>query len=212
LRANLTSKLSDKANVAISTGYVSSRLRLPQNDNDVLGIITNGYTGVGSGPIRRHPHLRLQLCATSDVPGARQAGRERFTGSITADWRPLPWLSGRATAGTDVTQRVEGDIQRFGEGPIFANLRQGFADDNRFRIFSWTANATGTASFQLTPTVSSKTSVGVQYFHDLLNGNNDVWPVPAPRWTDVGSASLRNAFDTTSETVTSAPTSRRWSA
>ena len=203
LRANLTSKLSDKANVAISTGYVSSRLRLPQNDNDVLGIITNGYTGGGLGNdstdiptygFNSGPRRTFQVLATQDV--------ERFTGSITADWRPLPWLSGRATAGTDVTQRVEGDIQRFGEGPDFADLRLGFADDNRYRLFSWTANATGTASFQLTPRVSSKTSVGVQYFHDLLNGNETSGQFLPPGGLTVGGASLRDAFDTTSETVT----------
>ena len=203
LRANLTSKLSDKATVSISTGYVSSRLRLPQNDNDVLGIITNGYTGGGLGTdstdiptygFNSAPRQTFQVLATQDV--------ERFTGSITADWRPLPWLSGRATAGTDVTQRVEGDIQRFGEGPDFADLRQGFADDNRFRIFSWTANATTTASFQLTPRVSSKTSVGVQYFHDLLNGNETFGQFLPPGGLTVGGASLRDAFDTTSETVT----------
>ncbi len=203
LRANLTSKLSDKASVAISTGYVSSRLRLPQNDNDVLGIITNGYTGGGFGTdstdvptygFNSGPRRTFQVLATQDV--------ERFTGSVTADWRPLPWLSGRATAGSDVTQRVEGDIQRFGEGPDFADLRQGFADDNRFRLFSWTANATTTASFQLTPRVSSKTSVGVQYFHDLLNGNQASGQFLPPGGLTVGSASVRNAFDTTSETVT----------
>ena len=203
LRANLTSKLSDKASVAISTGYVSSRLRLPQNDNDVLGIITNGYTGGGLGTdstdiptygFNSGPRRTFQVLATQDV--------ERFTGSVTADWRPLPWLSGRATAGTDVTQRVEGDIQRFGEGPDFADLRQGFADDNRYRIFSWTANATTTASFQVTPRVSSKTSVGVQYFHDLLNGNETSGQFLPPGGLTVGGASLRNAFDTTSETVT----------
>jgi TonB-linked SusC/RagA family outer membrane protein len=203
LRANLTSKLSDKATVAISTGYVSSRLRLPQNDNDVLGIITNGYTGGGLGTdstdiptygFNSAPRRTFQVLATQDV--------ERFTGSITAEWRPLPWLSGRATAGTDVTQRVEGDIQRFGEGPDFADLRLGFADDNRYRIFSWTANATTTASFQLTPRVSSKTSVGVQYFHDLLNGNETSGQFLPPGGLTVGGASLRDAFDTTSETVT----------
>jgi len=203
LRANLTSKLSDKASLAISTGYVSSGLRLPQNDNDVLGIITNGYTGGGLGTdstdiptygFNSAPRQTFQVLATQDV--------ERFTGSIQGDWRPLPWLSARATVGSDVTQRVEGDIQRFGEGPDFANLRLGFVDDNRYRIFSWTANGTATASFQLSPRVSSRTSVGVQYFHDLLNGNQTFGQFLPPGGLTVGSGSVRDAFDTTSETVT----------
>src|SRR5439155_6545229 len=164
------------------------------NDNDVFGIITNGYTGGGVGNdatdiptfgFNSGPRRTFQVLATQDV--------ERFTGSITADWRPLPWLSGRATAGTDVTQRVEGDIQRFGEGPDFADLWQGFADDNRYRIFSWTANATSTASFQLTPTGSPKTSVRLQYFHTLLNGNETSGQFLLPGALTVRSASVRNA-------------------
>jgi len=203
LRANVTSKLSDKATLAISTGYVSSRLRLPQNDNDILGIITNGYTGGGFGSASKDtttygfnfaPRHTFQVLATQDV--------ERFTGSIQGDWRPLPWLSGRATVGSDVTQRVEGDIQRFGEGPDFSDLRQGSVDDNRFRLFSWTANATATASFQLTPKISSKTSVGVQYFHDLLNGTQTFGQFLPPGGLTVRSGAVRDVLDTTSETVT----------
>ncbi len=203
LRANVTSRLSDKASLAVSMGYVSSRLRLPQNDNDVLGIITNGYTGGGFGSdstdvptygFNFAPRQTFQVLATQDV--------ERFTGSLTGEWRPLPWLSGRATVGADVTQRVEGDIQRFGEGPDFLDFRQGFVDDNRYRIFSWTANTQTTASFQLSPRISSKTSVGVQYFHDLLNGNETFGQFLPPGGLTVGSGAVRDAGDTTSETVT----------
>ena len=203
LRANVTSRLSDKASLSVSTGYVSSRLRLPQNDNDVLGIITNGYTGGGLGNdstdvptygFNFAPRQTFQVLATQDV--------ERFTGSLQGEWRPLPWLSGRATVGADVTQRVEGDIQRFGEGPDFLDFKQGFVDDNRFRIFSWTANAMSTASFQLSPRVSSKTSWGFQYFHDLLNGNETFGQFLPPGGLTVGSGAVRDAGDTTSETVT----------
>src|SRR5207247_10692670 len=87
LRANVTSKLSDKSTLNVSTGYVSSRLRLPQNDNDVLGIISSGYTGGGQGtgstefpPRGFFPRRQtFRTLATQDV--------ERFTGSAQADWR-----------------------------------------------------------------------------------------------------------------------------
>ncbi len=202
LRANLTSKLSEKSNISVNTGYVASRLRLPQNDNDVLGIISSGYTGGGRGSDSTEfptwgffpPRQTFQVLATQDI--------ERFTGSAQAEWRPLPWLSGRATAGLDVTQRVDRDLQRFGEGPPFLDFALGYVDDNRFRVYSWTANATAAASFQLNPTVSSKTSVGVQYFHDRFNGTTTFGQFLPPGGETVTSGSNRDASETTTESVT----------
>ena len=113
LRANVNAKLSDKGSLAISTGYVSSRLRLPQNDNDVLGIISSGYTGGGTGSDTISdiptwgffpPHRSFQVLATQDI--------ERFTGSAQGEWRPISWLSARATSGVDFTQRVDHDLRR----------------------------------------------------------------------------------------------------
>src|SRR5438876_11342604 len=100
----LARRLPDKSTLNVSTGYVSSRLRLPQNDNDVLGIISSGYTGGGQGTDSTEfptwgffpPRQTFQTLATQDV--------ERFTGSAQADWRPIPWLSGRPTLGLGVTQ------------------------------------------------------------------------------------------------------------
>ena len=202
LRANVTSKLSDKSTLNVSTGYVSSRLRLPQNDNDVLGIISSGYTGGGQGTDSTEfptwgffpPRQTFQTLATQDV--------ERFTGSAQADWRPIPWLSGRATLGLDVTQRVDRDMQRFHEGPPFLAFDSGYVDDNRWRIFSWTANVATTASFQLTPALSSKTSAGVQYFHDRFNGTTTFGQFLPPGGETVTSGSNRDATDTTAESVT----------
>ena len=138
--------------------------------------------------------LAFQTLATQDV--------ERFTGSAQADWRPIPWLSGRATLGLDVTQRVDRDMQRFHEGPPFLAFDSGYVDDNRWRIFSWTANVATTASFQLTPALSSKTSAGVQYFHDRFNGTTTFGQFLPPGGETVTSGSNRDATDTTAESVT----------
>src|SRR5204862_225770 len=94
LRANVTSKLSDKSTLNVSTGYVSSRLRLPQNDNDVLGIISSGYTGGGRGTDSTEfptwgffpPRLPFQTLATQDVEEVVGLhDRLFFTGAVRID-------------------------------------------------------------------------------------------------------------------------------
>ena len=47
LRANLSANLSDKLDVQVSSGFVTSSLRLPQIDNNAFGIGSNGFGGPG---------------------------------------------------------------------------------------------------------------------------------------------------------------------
>src|SRR5216117_2540575 len=71
------------------------------------------------------PHRTFQTLALQDV--------ERFTGSAQGEWRPISWLSARASSGVDLTQRIDRDLQRFHEGPDFLDFFLGRVDDNRGR-------------------------------------------------------------------------------
>ncbi len=45
VRANVSAQPHDNMNITASVGYVQSRLRLPQNDNNVLGVLGGGLLG-----------------------------------------------------------------------------------------------------------------------------------------------------------------------
>lgn len=199
LRANVRSQLSRKVDLNISSGYVTSDLRLPQNDNNILGLLPSGYFGAGdttntSGYGFFLPGEIFQLRTTQDV--------ERFTGSSNLNWRPTSWLTGRATVGLDVTSRTERRAQARGEGPAFAGQELGTVNDNRRRIFQYTVDLGATGTFQLTPWLSSRTSVGGQYFRNYFNGTDafgEFLPAGPP---SVSGGTNRDATETSTENVT----------
>src|SRR5207249_4711527 len=83
---------------------------------------------------------------------------------------PSTWFSAHATVGLDYTGRTDLQLQRRGQGPNFSNFRTGRANDNRFSIYHYTAEANATAQFALNPQLSSKSTVGMQYLHDNVFG------------------------------------------
>lgn len=167
LRANVRNQASQKLDFAASTGYTSSDLRLPENDNNALGIIPSGLLGLADSTINKGFGF---LLPQQTYPINTGQSIERFTGSLTANFRPWSFLSARAVAGTDVTNRFDTKTFPPGEVPLNTNTRDGSRAANRFQIFNYTANFNATASFRLSPNVVSNTSAGVQYFKDILTG------------------------------------------
>src|SRR2546426_1231066 len=155
-------------------GIVESRGRLPQNDNNVTGFLPSGLFGRGQkgSPLAWGfflPGDVFQILTEQDI--------NRITGSFSGNWRPTTYLTARANVGVDYTGRTDQQFQQRGQGTNFSNFRQGRRSDNRFNIFHYTADIGGTASFSLNPTVTSKTSVGVQFLKDnffrvLADGQN----------------------------------------
>ena len=168
LRANLTARPASTLDVATSAGYVRSSLALPRNDNDYFGYISNGIGGVafdnaqqGYYPIG--PKLIDQLFDGQDV--------NRFTGSVTATYRPLTWLSVIGVAGLDNVNRF--DNQTFPVGvipPGFFGDSAGYRESGRFTINTSTANLSAVATHALTASLTSTTTGGFQYQRDDSRG------------------------------------------
>jgi TonB-linked SusC/RagA family outer membrane protein len=193
LRANLGAQALDNLNLSLSTGYVSSAVSLPQNDNNILGFHLNGLFG-GVDPDSWFAFTPEEL--ETIIVDQRI---ERFIGSGTGDWDPFQWLNVRASGGLDVTNRK--DVQFFPVGAIQAfGLDTGARQVDRFQSFTYTADVSSTARAQLTSDIGSQTSVGLQYFEESVEGLSTVGEnFPA------GSASQATAATTTAteETITS---------
>lgn len=201
LRANLRNQLSRKLELNVSTGYVSSDLSLPQNDNNVTGLLPSGYFGGTDSTDAGNNGYGFFLPGEIFQIHSTQA-LERFTASGNLNWRPLNWLTGRATVGLDATSRTDRSTQAFGEGPSFGGGDLGFVGDARRRIFQYTVDLGATGTFQLSRRISSRTSVGGQYFRNYFNGTDasgQFLPAGPPT---VSAGTSRDASETSAENIT----------
>ena len=170
LRGNLHSQLRDNFDLSLNTGYVQSRLRLPQNDNNVRGIVPQGLLGSAIENYGGLGGFGFDLPENIFAINTQQ-NVDRFTGSARSNWQPLTWLSAIGTAGIDFTNRIDqefippasagGPTSQFADDPV------GKRTSNPFQEFLYTANFGLTGTFNPRPTLRSATSAGVQYNDEI---------------------------------------------
>ena len=212
-RANLQTVLSSKADVTLSAGLVQSNTRLPQNDNNVTGVLGSGLFGKGWP-------TRYQQSLTPLPPGASQSRQwgfflpgdvfsartqqdiTRLTSSVQGNWRPTAAITGRATIGIDYTDRMDIQFQSFNEGPSFSDFRQGRRNDNRFQLAHYTVDAGIAAVGNVTPEITARTAVGVQYLKDLSFGNFAFGKVFPPGGGQTGNGASQTDSESTFESIT----------
>jgi TonB-linked SusC/RagA family outer membrane protein len=196
LRANLRSQVLDNADFLVSVGYVTSDLRVPQNDNNVLGLLPSGFFG-GATPETGFgfftPDQTFALRAEQNI--------DRFIGSLQTNWQPFGWLSTRGAFGVDLTNQFDGDFSGPGEVP-FGTRDDGTRNSNRIQVFQYTADASGTATANLSSRVQSKSSVGVQYFQNINSGTFATGNRIASGSSSLGGAVVTSAFEAKFENVT----------
>jgi TonB-linked SusC/RagA family outer membrane protein len=200
-RANLNLTFGPTATLGIFTNYLSSEFRQPQADNNITGWGYNalaargtrtagtieGYTAYSPGDI-------FQETTTQYI--------DRFIGSASPTWNPVSWLQTRGNLGVDYTSRVDTDLCRFAECANFSTYREGFKEDNRTQFVQYTLDGSGTASFQVTPDFTSKTTVGVQYFQNLFDRNGAYGESLPPGSSRVTTGAIQTADEATDETRT----------
>src|SRR5947207_7982226 len=208
VRANVQANLTPKLDLAVQTGFISSSQRLPQTDNNTVGLLSNGFGGPGfKGNLLPPNNVALfgYRLYTPDQFFSETVNQDidRFIGSSTANWRPQSWLGIRLVGGVDFTNRVDTDLCRRGQcAPISQTTTSGFKTDNRTIFFDYTANADATASFVLNPTLTSRTTAGVQYVKNVFDRNGAFAENLAPGGTTVTAGSTPQADEATDKTVT----------
>lgn len=166
LRANLHHQTGQNLTLDVSTGYYSGKLRLPQNDNNSLGIVSSGFLGSadtvngGYGFLLPSQSFSIQTFQLVD----------HFTGSVQAKYTPYSFLQINAVLGNDFLSRQDQNTVVPGIIPASANLLAGSRNSNAFQIYNWTANVWAAGSFLLAPNVSSITRAGIQYFRSSNHG------------------------------------------
>jgi TonB-dependent SusC/RagA subfamily outer membrane receptor len=164
LRTNLNAQLTDKILASVHVGYVNSNLRLPQNDNDILGILPSAFLG-GSTPETAYGFFTLPDLKAIDT----EQKVERFIGSSRVTINPYSWLSFNGTVGMDLIQRHDNETippQRV----FYGSLPEGERTSNRLELGTYTAQGNASADLKLTESIGSTTNLGVQYVDDQFHG------------------------------------------
>jgi len=168
-RLNLTSQFRENISAQLSTSYIGSRLEFPQNDNNTLGILGGGLLGSAFDDSVGHGYITGQTVQELYAIDVRE-NVERFVGSAPLVWQVNKWLTTNATAGVDFFDRR--NRQTIPPGKVMnsqSNL-DGQRNANNADIWNYTANASATANFDLTPTLRSTTTSGVQYTREYIEG------------------------------------------
>jgi TonB-linked SusC/RagA family outer membrane protein len=198
LRANLTSHPTDKVDLSTSIGYISGNLRLPQNDNNVLGMLPSGYFGSTD----TLGNSNWGFFAPGEIFSLyRNQNIERFTGAANAQWRPLNWLTGRATLGYDIGNRTDIAFDPTGLGPAFGTTPLGAKTDSRTQLRTYTVDAGVTGNFKLLQSLATRTTVGGQYYKDIFFQNSAQGQRLSPGSNDVDGAAILVATQTTTPAV-----------
>lgn len=196
LRANVTSRVRENATFRVSMGYVTSDLRLPQNDNNSLGMITSAFLG-GATPETGWgfftPDEVFSIRTDSDV--------ERFTGSLQSTWDPFSWLTTRGNFGVDLTNQFDNNFFPTGAVPS-GSLIDGTRNSNRIQRFQYTADVSGTATAVLSNRIVSKSSVGFQYFNNINRGTFAFGNRIPKGTSSLAGAVITTATEATTENVT----------
>jgi TonB-linked SusC/RagA family outer membrane protein len=169
LRANGTSKVGANADLQLSLGYLTSQLRLPENDNTLNSIIGSGD---GSG-LPQDINRGWFLIPAEIYAERNRQGIGRFTGGLTANWRPLGWLTTRATFGYDVTNRQDTQFWPTGEVSAVAYPTQNLGEINvtRVQTSQLSVDLFSAASYQVSSEWTGRTAVGGQFFRNLTTNS-----------------------------------------
>jgi hypothetical protein len=119
-RANLNAQLTDNWNIQLGTNYLADHLRLPQNDNDILGIVSSGILGSAfddsvpgkacPSPGCAHGYLNGQIPQVLEAVWQTRQDIQRFQNSLSSNYQPLHWLKATGTVGLDYLSRYDNEL------------------------------------------------------------------------------------------------------
>ncbi len=169
LRANVNATPNDHLVLGVQTSYLTSDLQRPQNDNNIYGILPQGLLGnyeddANGGFFAFDPVVTEQLRTLQGI--------DRFLISGNADWRPTPWLNLIAAAGVDRLGRDDNELLPPNVITDSPDNIVGYRQRDRFSVTNYTATASAVGSFDLSETVASTSTFGMQFTRQDVQGTN----------------------------------------
>jgi TonB-linked SusC/RagA family outer membrane protein len=192
--SRITANFGDKGDLSLSTSF-THQMQANMNDAQVVYLALEGS---GSQTIND---------GWADRPGSRPADlfAARGTSAITRGFaslggnlRPFPWLNGRGTIGVDYSDRTDEIYLRTGDDlwaqPGFAGTQA--RNEGNTTIYS--ADVGGTVTLPVSSFLSSRTTVGAQYYHQYskdLHASGTGIAIGATTFNGARLSSMTEAFD-----------------
>jgi TonB-linked SusC/RagA family outer membrane protein len=167
-RANLSVQMRDNWNIQLGTSYLASHTRLPQNDNNVLGVVSSGLLGNAFDDPAAHGYLSGQVPQAIYAINTRQ-DVQRFENTVNTSYQPLSWLTATGVAGLDYLSRFDNEVVPPNK-VTFGSLPDGQRQSNPYQIYNYTANGTLSAVFTPFAGIKSTTKVSGLFNKELIRG------------------------------------------
>ena len=196
-RANLTVTPSDKVTIAAKVGYVAGPTELSCEAGCGGRMFTTAYMNpLNVGTFRLGFHSGLPYAYDEEYRFAQDL--DRYTASLQLQHHPVKWFTHRLAFGVDRVREVNSLYQ-----PLIDSLQQFFGSDalgyiavtNRAVDYT-TLDYAATASFDLSPTLRSSTSAGLQFYHTLTDttfADGQFFPAPGLSSIDATTGPRSNA-------------------
>jgi TonB-linked SusC/RagA family outer membrane protein len=197
VRANLSAQLGSKADINVTSAYIARANRQPQNEDNSVGLMVDAIAGLARTDLKDSRGLPLngyRSYPMGDVLSQeRNENLNRFTQGLNARYYPFAWLNTRANVGFDYTLLNVKNLTRFDQGPFGETSRQGSISDSRSENSQYTLDVGATGSFTPRASLSSKTSVGLQYYRTYSDVSGSSGLNFAPGATQVSFGATQSA-------------------
>ncbi|HUG42461.1 MAG TPA: SusC/RagA family TonB-linked outer membrane protein [Longimicrobiales bacterium] len=187
LRGNLRVAPTDKVAFSLSSNYLESRIRLPDNDRSGVGIITNAHAGLPIWSYGTKQDGTRGDCLATVLNGASEAGCAAREGNLTANFdklmtventqdlarfigstelrvQPAGWFANRLVVGVDHIQSKDRNYVPLDPDRPFGAISAGFVNDRRTTEQIYTADYAGTFSWHAASQFELASTLGAQYF------------------------------------------------
>lgn len=187
LRGNLSATPNEKLTFSLSSNYLESSIRMPDNDRSGVGIITNAHAGLPIWSYGTNPDGSRGDCLATVLNGSPEAGcasREgnltanfdklmtvkntqdlaRFIGSGQIQFQPVSWFTNRVVVGVDHIQTKDRNYVPLDADRPFGQISAGFVNDRRTTEQIYTGDYAGTISWDPTDRIGLSSTLGAQYF------------------------------------------------
>jgi TonB-linked SusC/RagA family outer membrane protein len=200
-RANVQSQLSSKFNVQVSSGYINSLTRFPQNEDNGNGLMVNAMGAIWRTDLKDpagDPLLGARNWSAGEVfSRTAKQGIDRFVNSLAAQYTPFGWLTTRATFGYDLTARADKLYNRVNEGTYDGQTRLGQVTNFRTEQGQRTVDLGGTGTWNPFNGLTARTSFGMQYIRNLTAQTGATGQTLPPGALTVTQAAVRSSTEQT---------------